>query len=151
MSEKPQPDPKQPAKPPHVPAYNPDSKLSASDLQNNQPNHESNGVASADPQTSDVVRRTPTFYVVHDPSPHPLSSDRGMTKYEVQFGLRYNTFTKGTIIKDIVTGSRHEVITKNVFKPTLKGGMLAFIESYLDPPHPIINPRSYTKDGKYID
>jgi hypothetical protein len=151
MPEKLQPDPKQPTKPPHVPDYNPDSKLPASNIQTDQSNHESSGVTSTDHQTSDVVRRTPTFFVIHDPSPHPLSSDRGMTKYEVQFGLRYNTFTKGTIIKDIVTGSRHEVITRNIFKPTLRGGMLALIESDLVPRHPIINPRSYTKDGKYIE
>jgi hypothetical protein len=149
MSEKPHPDPKQLAKPPHVPANNPDINSLDSDLKNDQTILNEPEVSEANSKTTDVIRRTPTFFVIHDPSPHPLSSDRGMTKYEVQFGLCYNTFTKGTIIKDIVTSSRHEVITQNIFKPASRGGMLAFIESYLEPPHPIINPRSYTEDGKF--
>jgi hypothetical protein len=86
---------------------------------------------------------------VHDPSPAPISGERCITKYEVQYGLCFNTFTKGTIIEDIIIGSRHKVNTKNIFKPASRGGMLAFIESFLDPPHPMINPCSYSDDGVY--
>jgi len=131
---KPHRDLKKPFKVPHVPEYNPDSTSPSSDSEDTPSKY-----------------HQPSFRVLHDPSPHPISSERPMSKFEVQFGLRYNTFTNGTIIEDIVAGSRHEVIIKNIFKPTNKGGMLAFMESDLIPPHPMINPRSYTKDGKYID
>ena len=72
-----------------------------------------------------------------------------MTKFEVQFRLRYNTFTDGTVILDEVTRGRDEVVVKKVFKATDKGGMLALLESRLEPPHPMINPRSYDEQGKY--
>ena len=159
-SEKPHRDFKKPFKVPHVPEYSPKSSFPSSDPEDDQSSLKTRGFNEAlgnsqctlTSNALDAVQRTqPSFRVLHDPSPHPISSERPMSKFEVQFGLRYNTFTNGTIIEDIVTGSRHEVVIKNVFKPTNKGGMLAFIESDFIPPHPIINPRSYTKDGKYID
>ena len=102
-------------------------------------------------ETSGIARRSPTFRIIHDPGPYPISGERCMTKYEVQYGLRYNTFTRGTIIEDIVTGSHHKVVTRKIFKPASRSCMLALIESYLFPPHPMFNTRAYTKDGKYID
>ena len=97
------------------------------------------------------IGRKPRFRVVHDPGAYPLAGGRRMTKFEVQFGLRYNTFTNGTIIEDEATGSQHRVVVKHVFKPTLSGGMLAMIESDFVPPHPMINPRSYDEEGRYIN
>ena len=90
------------------------------------------------------------FRVLHDPSLYPLAGERRMTKFEVQFGLRYNTFTDGTVILDVVTGGRHDVVVKKVFKPTDKGGMLALLESRLEPPHLMINPKVYDEKGRYI-
>jgi len=87
------------------------------------------------------------FRVLHDPSPYPISGERCMSKFEVQYGLRYNTFTKGTIIEDIVAGSLHEVVTRNIFKATHRGGMLAFIESELVPPHPMVTPPSDSEES----
>jgi hypothetical protein len=88
--------------------------------------------------------------LVHDPGAYPLAGERRMTKFEVQFGLRYNTFTNGTIIEDEVTGSQHQVVVKHIFKPTHTGGMLAMLESEFVPPHAMINPRSYDEDGHYV-
>jgi hypothetical protein len=82
------------------------------------------------------------FKVVHDPGNYPLAGERRMTKFEVQFGLRYNTFNNGTIIEDEVTGTRHQVVIKHIFKETNTGGMLALLESDLVPSHPMINPDS---------
>ena len=90
----------------------------------------------------------PRFRVVHDPGAHPLVGERRMTKFEVQFGLRYNTFNNGTIIEDEVTGGRHEVVIKHIFKATNTGGMLALLESDFVPPHPMINPNSEDEDGR---
>ena len=43
-----------------------------------------------------------------------------------------------------------EVVIKNVFKATNNGGMLALLESELQPPHPLIHPKSYDEQGRYI-
>ena len=72
----------------------------------------------------------PRFRVVHDPGAHPLAGERRMTKFEVQFGLRYNTFNNGTVIADEVTGSQHQVVIKHIFKAGSTGGMLALLEAY---------------------
>ena len=138
-----------PAKSLHIPANNPASNHPEADSQDDQHIPNSGGVIEDNSKTSGIARRSPSFRVVHDPSPAPISGERCMTKYEVQYGLRFNTFTKGTIIEDIIIGSRHKVITRNIFKPTQRGGMLALIESDLVPPHPMINPRSYSEDGTY--
>jgi hypothetical protein len=90
------------------------------------------------------------FQLLHDTGHHPAARERYMTRGEVQFGLRYNTFNNGCVIIDLVAGSRHEVVIKNVFKPTNTGGMLALLESQLQPPHPLINPKSYDEQGRYI-
>ena len=93
----------------------------------------------------------PRFRIIHDPSPHPISGERLMSKYEVQFGVRYTTFTDGTIIEDIVAGTQHKVVINNVFKPFPNGGLAALREANLVPPHPMIEPKSYTEDGDYIE
>ena len=88
------------------------------------------------------------FKVVHDPGSDPLAGERRMTKFEVQFGLRYNTFNNGTIIEDEVTGTQHEVVIKHIFKAGSTGGMLALLESDFVPPHPMINPHSEDEEER---
>jgi len=104
----------------------------------------------ADRSTSISIGGKARFRMLHDPGLYPLAGERYMTRFEVQFGLRYNTFNDGTVIADVVAGSRHEVVVKKVFKPTNEGGMLALLESQLLPPHPLINPKSYDEQGRYI-
>lgn len=83
----------------------------------------------ADRSTSIFIGGKARFRLLHDPGLYPLAGERFMTRFEVQFGLRYNTFNDGTVILDMVAGSRHEVVVKKVFKPTNEGGMLALLES----------------------
>ena len=87
------------------------------------------------------------FRVVHDPSPYPISSGRALSKFEVQYGLQYNTFTNGTIIQDVITLKRHEVVIQKVFKLSGSGGMGLRPTSKLIPPHPMIDPRADPVDG----
>jgi len=90
------------------------------------------------------------FRLLQDPGKRQAAGERYMTRGEVQFGLRHNTFNPGVVIIDVIADSRHEVVVKNVFKPTNNGGMLALLESHLQPPHPLINPKSYDEQGRYI-
>ena len=78
-----------------------------------------------------------------------VSLVRELTKFKVQYGLRYNTFTNGTIIEDIMLGSRHEVVTKNVFKPTSRGGVSALVKSEFVSTHPMINLCAFSDDRMY--
>ena len=87
------------------------------------------------------------FRVLHDPSPYPISSGRTLSKFEVQYGLCYNTFTNGTIIQDGITLMCHEVVIKKVFKLSASGGVGLRHTSKLIPPHPMIDPRSDSEDG----
>ena len=87
------------------------------------------------------------FRVLHDPSPYPISSGRALSKFEVQYGLQYNTFTNGTIIQDGITLMRHEVVIQKVFKLSASGGVGLRPTSKLIPPHPMIDPRADPVDG----
>jgi len=129
-SEKSRRDLMKPFKAPHVPEYPAKSKESSSiDL---KPVFNVSGSR---------------FRVLHDPSPYPISSGRSLSKFEVPYGLRYNTFTNGTIIQDVITLTRHEVVIQKVFKLTAGGGMLSQLKSKLVPPHPMIQLRTDSEDG----
>ena len=118
--------------------------MSGSEVDNSNPEAGEAGGGSA------LTRGRRKFRVLHDPGLYPLAGERYMTQFEVQFGLRYNTFPDGTVIMDVVAGSRHEVVVKKLFKPTNKGGMLALLESQLQPTHAMINPKSYDEQGRYL-
>jgi hypothetical protein len=90
------------------------------------------------------------FRIVHDPSPHPLSPEVTLSRSEVQFRLRFNRFFDQTEIEDLATGQRYTVTVNKIFQPTNNGGMLAYLQSELIPPHPQIKTQAYDDSGRYI-
>ena len=95
--------------------------------------------------------KKPRFRVVDDPGPHPMASERLLSHYEVQSGLRFNSFTDGTLIEDTIAGSMHIVYIEHVLVEAPDGkGTISYPRSIFYPRHPLVNPRFYTEDGKFI-
>ncbi len=52
---------------------------------------------------------SPRFSVVHDPGEFPLATSMVITTTEVIYGLKYQSFYPGTILRDLKTGTTHVV------------------------------------------
>jgi len=109
--------------------------------------------SSRDPANCDEIgtdNHLGSFRIIYDPSPHPLSPDVTLSRSEVQFRLRFNRFFDRTEIEDLATGQRYTVAVNKIFQPTNNGGMLAYLQSELIPPHPQIKTQAYDDSGRYI-
>ena len=52
------------------------------------------------------------FVLLTDPGPYPLASGLELPRLQVVYGLRYGSFSPGTVLLDQASGLRHTVCRK---------------------------------------